>query len=101
MTSKRMELKALRMNLGVKFEVLEELSGVSAGTISRVLSGKRTASAEVVGKIESTLLAIARVREGFAMAPLDLTDVKWLRAKIQEFGAVQVVTEEPNDDSPI
>jgi transcriptional regulator with XRE-family HTH domain len=86
MSTKRVELRVLRKNLGVKLEVLSELSGISAGTISRVLAGKRTSSAEVVNKIESTLRAIERVRQGFAMAPLDLTDVRWLRRKIKEFG---------------
>jgi transcriptional regulator with XRE-family HTH domain len=82
--TKRMELKKLRRLLGVKLEIIAALSGVSAGTISRALNGKRDPGPEVLDKIERTLKAIAKVREGFAAAPLDLTDVKWLRAKIKE-----------------
>jgi transcriptional regulator with XRE-family HTH domain len=88
MASQRVKMKKLQKELGLKIEVLAALSGVSAGTVSRVLAGKRTASAELTNKIESTLRSIERVRQGFAMAPLDLTDVKWLRGKIKEFGDV-------------
>lgn len=84
MSSKRVELKRLRKQLGAKLDVISALSGVSSGTVSRVLAGKRTASAEVVNKIELTLRAIERVRQGFAQAPLDLTDIRWLRKKIRE-----------------
>jgi transcriptional regulator with XRE-family HTH domain len=88
MASQRVEMKKLHKQLGVKLEVIASLSGVSAASVSRVLAGKGRASAELTNKIESTLRSIERVRQGFAMAPLDLSDVRWLRQKIKEFGDV-------------
>jgi hypothetical protein len=88
MASQRVEMKKLRRQLGVKLSVIGALSEISTSTVSRVLAGKGTASPETVNRIDSTLRAIARVRQGFAMAPLDLTDVRWLRAKIKEFDQV-------------
>lgn len=85
MDRQRKQMRKLRLALGMTLDALADLSGVSTSMISRILAG-RSASQEKVNAVDSTLRAVARVRDSFAQAPIDMSDTKWLRKKISEMG---------------
>jgi transcriptional regulator with XRE-family HTH domain len=79
-----LQLRKQRKSLGLILEVLEAISGVNAGEISRYENGLRKPNEVVRVRIEDALDAVRRVKEAHAGVSINLKDVKFLRTEIKK-----------------